>query len=76
MASGRTVLACVEDFIGNLTDAHSCSFRHGHKGSLDVRYENLSLPDSGSKVNGLEQPFHPWRVYCHLLHIRDGVGGD
>ncbi len=36
---------------------------------------NLSLPDSGSKVNGLEQPFHPWRVHCHLFHIPDGLGG-
>ncbi|SVB77540.1 uncharacterized protein METZ01_LOCUS230394 [marine metagenome] len=37
---------------------------------------NQYLPDSGSKVNGLEQPFHPWRVYCHLLHIPSEMGGD
>jgi len=36
---------------------------------------NLNVPDSGSKVNGLEQLFHPWRVHCHLLHVRDGVWG-
>jgi len=36
---------------------------------------NLYLPHPGSKVNGLEQPIHNWRVYCHLLHVRDGVGG-
>ena len=28
--------ACVEDFISNLTDGHSCSFRHGDKSALDV----------------------------------------
>ena len=27
----------LEHFISNLTDGHSRSFRHGHKGSLDVR---------------------------------------
>ena len=37
---------------------------------------NQYLPDSGSQVNGLEKPFHPWRVYCHLFNIPDGVGGD
>ncbi len=29
--------ASVEDFIGNLTNDHSCSFRNGHKDLLDVR---------------------------------------
>jgi len=37
---------------------------------------NPFLPDSGSEVNGLEQPFGPWRVYCHLLHIPSEMGGD
>ena len=36
----------------------------------------LSLPDSGSKVNGLEQPFHTWRVHCHLFIIPSGMEGD
>ena len=35
---------------------------------------NQYLPDSGSKVNGLEQSFHPWRVHCHLFNIPDGLG--
>ena len=26
---------------------------------------NLSLPDSGSRVNGLEQPFHPCRTVTY-----------
>jgi len=38
--------------------------------------EQLYMPDSGSKVNGLEQPIHPWRVYCHLFNIPDGLGSD
>ena len=46
----------VKNFICNLTDCQSCPLGHGHKSPLDVRYEDLSLPDSGSKVNGLEQP--------------------
>ena len=29
--------ACGEDFISNLTDDQSCSFRNGHKDLLDVR---------------------------------------
>jgi hypothetical protein len=29
--------ACWEDFISNLTNDHSCSFRNGHKDLLDVR---------------------------------------
>jgi hypothetical protein len=29
--------ACGEDFISNLTNDHSCSFRNGHKDLLDVR---------------------------------------
>ena len=66
--------AYVEDLVSNLANGQSGSFRHGHKGSLDVRYENLSLPDSGSKVNGLEQPIHPWRVHCHLFNFSDGLG--
>ena len=37
---------------------------------------NQYFPDSGSKVNGLEQPFHPWRGYCHLFNFSDGLGGN
>ena len=29
--------ACGENFISNLTNDHSCSFRNGHKDLLDVR---------------------------------------
>ena len=29
--------ACGEDFISNLTDDQSCSFRNGHKDLLDIR---------------------------------------
>ena len=29
--------ACEEDFISNLTNDHSCSFRNGNKDLLDVR---------------------------------------
>ena len=29
--------ACGEDFISNLTNDHSCSFRNGHKDLLNVR---------------------------------------
>ena len=25
---------------------------------------DLYLPESGTKVNGMEQPFHPRGVYC------------
>jgi len=38
--------------------------------------EQLYLPDSGSKVNGLGQPIHPWWVHCHLVNIPDGLGSD
>ena len=65
--------AYVEDLVSNLANGHSGSFRQGHKGSFDVRYENLSMPDSGSKVNGLEQPIHPCRVHSHLFNIPDGL---
>jgi len=37
---------------------------------------NLYLPHPGSKVNGLEQPFHLCGVHCLLFTIPDGVGGD
>ena len=26
--------------------------------------------------HSMDQPFHPWRVYCHLFNIPDGVGSD
>jgi len=35
---------------------------------------DLYLPESGIKVNRLEQPFHLRGVYCLLLHIWDGQG--
>ena len=35
--------------------------------------KNQYMPDSGSKVNGLEQPFLLRRVHCHSLHIQDGL---
>ena len=36
---------------------------------------NLYLPETGSKVNGLKQPIHHWRVHCHLFNFSDGLGG-
>jgi len=36
---------------------------------------NLSLQRTGSKVNGLEQPFHTWSIYCLLFNIPSGMGG-
>ena len=34
------------------------------------------LADSGSKVNGLKQPFHHRRVYYQLLQVLPDVGRD
>ena len=34
------------------------------------------LADSGSRVNGLKQPFHPRRVYYQLLQVLPDVGSD
>ena len=36
----------------------------------------LFLADSGSKVNGLKQPFHLRRVYYQLLQVLSDVWGD
>jgi len=36
----------------------------------------LFLADSGSKVNGLKQPFHHRRVYYQLLQVVPDVGCD
>ena len=34
------------------------------------------MADSGSKVNGLKQPFHHRRVYYQLLQVIPDVGSD
>ena len=34
------------------------------------------MADSGSKVNGLKQPFHLRRVYYQLLQVLPDVGSD
>ena len=34
------------------------------------------LLNQGSEVNGLEQPFHPRRLYCLIQYAPSDVGGD
>ena len=36
----------------------------------------VSSQKTGSKVNGLEQPFHPRRFYCLLQYAPSDVGDD